>query len=173
MEKFNLLLRNELQKYLDQWKLKGIPTRSGFESTAKELIALRTKKKIPGLWRHPPLFMTATIDDGWGHGLSLIHQYAEVIGLRIKHLGLLQSSEKIIVECNTDLPDFLGLTVLQFDTEDELIHLTRHLPSTTVVIAGGPVFSKDPEFAERSGIHYVAKNAAHFLTFMLAFTNFS
>jgi methylmalonyl-CoA mutase cobalamin-binding subunit len=117
--------------------------------------------------------MTATIDDGWGHGLSLIHQYAEVIGLRIKHLGLLQSSEKIIVECNTDLPDFLGLTVLQFDTEDELIHLTRHLPSTTVVIAGGPVFSKDPEFAERSGIHYVAKNAAHFLTFMLAFTNFS
>ncbi len=171
MKKSNPLLRNKLQKYLQGWKQKGFPTRDVLESTAKELIAWRKKNKIPGLWDNPPLFMTATLDDGWGHGLSLIHLYAEVLGLHIKHLGLLQTPEKIIIESHAHLPDFLGLTVLQFDTEEELIRITRDLPSKTVVLAGGPVFKGDPELAERAGIHYVVKNAGHFLALMLTFTD--
>lgn len=170
MKKSGPFLRNELKKYLDQWKQTGIPSRSGLESAARELIAWRAKNKIPGLWNNPPLFITATIDDGWGHGLSLIHLYGEIIGLRIKHLGLLQAPEKIINECNADLPGFLGLTVLQFDTEDEIIRITRNLPAKTIVVAGGPVFTGDTELAKRSGIHYVAKNAAQFLELMLGFT---
>jgi hypothetical protein len=66
-------------------------------------------------------------------------------------------------------PDFLGMTVLQFDTEDDLILITGNLPSKTRVIAGGPVFSADPELAGRTGVHFVAKNAADFISFMLKF----
>ena len=172
MKDSGLALREELERILEMWSKTGVPTRSGFESAAKELIAWREENDIPGLWADSPLFMTATLDDGWGHGLSLIHLYAEVVGLQIEQIGLLQSAEKIVSECHATPPDILGLTVLQFDTEDDLIRVTDSLPLKTIVIAGGPVFAADPDFAQRSGIHYVARNAAHFLKLMLKIKTF-
>ena len=111
--------------------------------------------------------VTATLDDGLGQGLAVIEKYAAIIGMRLISLGLLQTPEAIIAVCHRDQPDYLGITVLQFDSEDDLITIAEKLPPITRIVAGGPVFSADPEFAERTGTHYAAKNVAYFLRFML------
>lgn len=169
MDNKNLVFKKRLRDLLAEWAETGKPTRTGFQTEAEKLIQWRNKDAIPGLWEVPPLLVTATIDDGWGHGLQLIHLWAEAIGLKVQPLGLLVKAEQIIRECNRLAPDFLGITVLQFDSEDDLRLITRNLPSKTRVIAGGPVFSPDPELAQRAGIHFVAGNAAEFVDFMLKF----
>lgn len=169
MENKNQVLRDRLINLLSDWETSGRPTRTGFQSAAEEIIRWKKKNHISGLWEIPPLFVTATIDDGWGHGLQLIHLWAKVVGLKVQALGLLVKPEEIIRKCLRLNPDFLGMTVLQFDTEDDLILITRNLPSKTRVIVGGPVFSADPELAGRTGVHFVAKNAADFISFMLKF----
>jgi methylmalonyl-CoA mutase cobalamin-binding subunit len=165
----NQVLRDRLIDLLSDWEISGRPTRTGFKSAAEEIIRWKKKNHISGLWEIPPLFVTATIDDGWGHGLQLIHLWAKVVGLKVQALGLLVKPEEIIRKCLRLNPDFLGMTVLQFDTEDDLILITRNLPSKTRVIVGGPIFSADPELAGRTGVHFVAKNAADFISFMLKF----
>ncbi len=80
---------------------------------------------------------------------------------------MLQTPEKIVSECQKHLPDFLGLTILQLDTDTLVEEISAQLPSETRIVAGGPVFRFDPEFAERTGIHMVAKNAISFLEFLL------
>jgi len=47
--------------------------------------------------------------------------------------------------------------------------ISKNLPSKTNIIAGGPVFTADPGFARRTGIHFVAKNVAYFIRFLLQF----
>lgn len=114
--------------------------------------------------------ITATLDDGLGQGLSVIESYATAIGMRLFPLGLMQPPEVIIEACHQHLPDFLGMTILQFDTEEDLQAISTRLPHHTRIVAGGPVFASDPEFAERTGTHFAAKNVAEFLSFMLAST---
>jgi hypothetical protein len=169
VENKNYSLRDKLIHLLSEWKKNGIPTRTGFQSAAEEIIQWKKKNHISGLWEIPPLFVTATIDDGWGHGLQIIHLWAKAVGLKVQPMGLLLPPAEIIRKCLKLHPDFLGMTVLQFDTEDDLILITKNLPSKTQVIAGGPVFSADHELAGRAGVHFVAKNAAEFLSYMLKF----
>jgi methylmalonyl-CoA mutase cobalamin-binding subunit len=107
------------------------------------------------------------LDDGLGQGLAVIEKYATTIGIRLVSLGLLQTPETIVAACHRDQPDYLGMTVLQFDSEDDLTFIAGNLPPKTRIVAGGPVFSADPEFAERTGTHYAAKHVAYFLRFML------
>jgi methanogenic corrinoid protein MtbC1 len=121
------------------------------------------------LWNIPLLMITATLDDGLGHGLEVIRIFSEVAGLEILDLGLLVTSEKVITSCNRNKPDLLGLTVLQFDSEEDILMISRNLPSKTKIIAGGPVFIADQEFARRTGIHFAAKNVAYFIDFLLQF----
>jgi methanogenic corrinoid protein MtbC1 len=111
--------------------------------------------------------VTATLDDGLGQGLKIIETFAEAIGMRLVSLGLLQSAATIVNACRDEKPDFLGLTVLQFDTEEALTAIAGQLPKNTRIVAGGPAFSGDPDFAERTGTHYAARNVAAFLRFML------
>jgi hypothetical protein len=59
------------------------------------------------------------------------------------------------------------LTVLQFDSEDDLAAIAKQLPGNTRLVAGGPVFAGDRDFAGRTGTHYAARNVADFLQFML------
>ena len=164
-----LLLRDRLIGLLSDWQNSGIPTRSGFQKAAEDLVRWRKKNGISGLWETPPLLVTATIDDGWGHGLQLIHLWAKVAGLKVCAMGLLKTPREIISKCRQLDPDLLGMTVLQFDTEDDLIMITRSLPLKTICIVGGPIFAADPHLAERAGIHMVAGNAAEFLSFLLKF----
>ena len=113
--------------------------------------------------------MTATLDDGLGHGLEIIRMFSEIAGLEIINLGLLLTPEEIITACKKTPPDLLGFTVLQFDSEENILMISRNLPSKTKIIAGGPVFTADPEFARRAGIHFTAKNVAYFIRFLLQF----
>ena len=146
-----------------------MPSRSGLEKAAGELREWKVKTGASGLWNNPPLMITATLDDGLGQGLGVIRMFSETAGLEIIDLGLLVAPEKIIAACKKNNPDLLGLTVLQFDSEEDILLISKNLPSKTKIIAGGPVFTADPEFARRTGIHFTAKNVAHFIRFLLQF----
>ena len=153
---------------LVHWKKTGFPSRSGLVSEANELMEWKKKNNIKGIWEEPPLMVTATLDDTFGHGLQVINLYAEVTGIRINPIGLLQTSKQIVKTCCEVEADFLGLTVLQFDTEEALAEICRNLPPKTKVVVGGPIFKADPCLARRAGVHYVAKNVASFIEYILA-----
>jgi len=159
--------QHTVRRLAEQWMSDGLPSREGLDEAAQTLVQLRQKSSLPGIWHSPPTLATATLDDGLGQGLAVIEAFATAIGMRIIHLGLMQTAEKIIEDCHRHKPDFLGLTVLQFDTEEDLLFVAEKLPRQTQIVAGGPVFTGDPDFAERTGTHYAAKNVADFLLLML------
>ncbi len=134
----------------------------------RELLEWRQNNQIAGLWQPPPLMLTVTTDDGWGHGLEVIELCARLAGVRIERIGLLQKPQAIVDCCRRLRPLLLGLTVLQFDSEADLKHIAENLPASTQIIAGGAPFQIDPEFAERAGVRHVARNAADFLHFLLS-----
>ena len=151
------------------WQSNGLPSRSGLEKATGDFREWKLKTGCLGLWDIPLLMITATLDDGLGHGLEVIRMFSEVAGLDILDLGLLVMPEKIITACRTNKPELLGLTVLQFDSEEDILMISRNLPSKTKIIAGGPVFTADHGFARRTGIHFTAKNVACFIDFLLQF----
>jgi methylmalonyl-CoA mutase cobalamin-binding subunit len=159
--------RKAVDKLAGQWLTTGLPSRQGLYETAEALTQLRVKLNVQGIWRQPPSMVTATLDDGLGQGLAVIEKYAEAIGMRLISLGLMQSPAVIIDACRRYQPDFLGLTVLQFDSEAELRVICQELPSKTRIVAGGPVYAGGSDFAKRTGTHYAAKNVADFLRIML------
>jgi methanogenic corrinoid protein MtbC1 len=139
------------------------------EQAAGDLCEWKKKTGASGLWKNPPMMITATLDDGLGQGLEIIRLFSETAGIKIIDLGLLVTPEKIITVCKNNNPDLLGVTVLQFDSEEDILMISRSLPPKTKIIAGGPVFTADPEFARRTGIHFTAKNVAYFIRFLLQF----
>ncbi|MFH0726324.1 MAG: cobalamin B12-binding domain-containing protein [Pseudomonadota bacterium] len=160
-------LIERIDEILNTWTKTGVPARASLHEIADGIIGWRNAEGIPGLWKTPPLMVGATLDDGWGHGIQLILKFAEAMGVNTKLIGLLQSWEKIVAACRECQPDFLGLTVLQLDTEDDLMELRHHLPEKIKIIAGGPVFQIDSELAERVGIDFVAKDARAFMHLLL------
>jgi methylmalonyl-CoA mutase cobalamin-binding subunit len=167
LEDLPKVLRLRIEKILRTWKETGVPARATLHEIADGIITWRKALGIAGLWERPPLMLGATLDDGWGHGIQIILKFAEAMGLRVKLIGLLQSREKIAAACREVQPDFLGLTVLQLDTEDDLVELRRLIPENIKIIAGGPAFKIDPELAERAGIDFVAKDAGAFVRLLL------
>lgn len=158
--------RIQLQCLSEQWGKNGLPSAQNLDRVAHQLEADKKKYRIQGIWRQKPMMVTATIDDGLGQGLNIIHRYAAVLGLKVHPLGLMQPPEKIITACRRYRPRFLGMTVLQLDSDDDLARISRQLPPETVLIAGGPVFKFDTDMAARCGIHFVAADVAHFIDFM-------
>ena len=158
---------NAVDRLAKRWLAEGLPSRQRLDETASELERLREHLGVRGIWQHPPFMVTATLDDGMGQGLAIIEKFAALIGIRLISLGLMQSPEAIIDACRRHQPDYLGLTILQFDTEEDLTSISKNLPWKTRIVAGGPVFAGDPDFAGRTGTHYAAKNVADFLRFML------
>ena len=136
---------------------------------AGELDAWRRQSAWGGLWPQSPLMVTATLDDGWGHGLDIIEALATSVGVAVHSLGVLQSPATIVQACRDRQPDLLGLTVLQFDSEDALIQITGSLPPVTTLIAGGAAYRYDPDFAERTGTPAVARDGRAFLQFLLGY----
>jgi methylmalonyl-CoA mutase cobalamin-binding subunit len=162
-------LRQRILRQLGDWQADGRPSREGYLRAAEQLTDWKRAVGIDGLWSPAPRMVTATLDDMLGHGLDLIHRLARLVGLRLHPLGLLQTPETIVKACRRLRPDLLGLTVLQFDSEDNLTAIHRRLPVTTRLIAGGPVFRADPQLAHRAGVDAVIPDAAAFLRFMLDF----
>ncbi|MGA6926619.1 MAG: hypothetical protein WBY88_13100 [Desulfosarcina sp.] len=160
-------LREAVNRLTDDWLTGGPPSRQTLDQAAKEIVRLRARLNVNGVWQDPPSMLTATLDDAIGQGLEVIEMFAAAIGMRLTRLGLMQSPAAVIDACRRHHPDYLGLTILQFDTEDDLLFIAGRLPDHTRIVAGGPVFAGDPEFAGRTGIHYAAKNVADFLRFML------
>ena len=132
-----------------------------------ELDRLREKLKVCGIWENAPSMLTATLDDGLGQGLAIIERFASAIGIRLISLGVMQSPAVIVEACRQHRPEYLGLTILQFDSEDNLAYIASAIPGKTRIVAGGPVFIGDPGFAGRTGTHHAAKNVASFLRIML------
>lgn len=160
--------RHRIASIVEQWKVSGNVGRSLYEETLKELIKWKTEAGLIGLWDIEPLMLSATLDDAWGHGVSIINRFAEAVGIRVIDLGLCVPAEKIIGACKKYQPDLLGLTVLQFDSEDDLILIRQGLPVKTRVIAGGPVFKADDDLAQRTGVYAIA-HAGKFLEFVLSY----
>ena len=161
------ILRTRLEEMVTGLQSGGKPSRDALSAAAEELRRWKKANRVAGLWPDPPLMVTATIDDAMGHGLDLIHRYAGLAGLRIQALGLLQTAESVAAACRELDPALLGLTVLQFDSEDDLALITRNIPAAVRVVAGGPVFKADSDFARRTGVHRVASDAADFLKYVL------
>lgn len=162
-------LWEKLDALSKKWQSTGLPSRSGLEKAAGDLHKWKVITGVSGLWDKPPLMLSATLDDGLGHGLEVIRMFSETAGLETIELGLLLTPEKIITSCKNHQPDLLGLTVLQFDSEEDILMISRNLPSKTKIIAGGPVLTADRGFAARAGIHFTAKNAAYFIQYLLQF----
>lgn len=161
------LFRAHVAHHADHWLTTGLPSRQVLDDAAEQIDNMRERLKVNGLWPTQPLMLTATVDDGLGQGLAVIERFADAIGIRLISLGLLQRPEIIIDACRHHRPDYLGLTVLQFDSEDEVSQIAGGLPDNTRIIAGGPVFIGDADFAARTGTHHTARNVAAFLRLML------
>ena len=162
-------MRDDVRDVLQKWRLKGKPTREDYLAGARALESLRRPSPNRGLWPKPPLMVTATLDDGWGHGLDVIEALAAAVGVAVRRLGVLQRPAAILAACREQQADLLGLTVLQFDSDDDLIEVTHGLPPETTLVAGGAAFIYDPEFAARTGTLYVARDGAAFLDFLLRY----
>lgn len=164
------MLRKRLMDIVRDWQRKdrSLPSHNELVTIGKELQGWKAQANISGLWgADRPEMITATIDDGMGQGLRIINLYAEVAGLSVVPLGLLLPAETIIEACRENHPAILGLTVLQFDSEETLTEICCKIPEDVKVVAGGPVFTADPEFARRCGVHVVAKNVAYFLDYLI------
>ncbi len=160
-------LQGKLSQLVQDWQTRGLPSREKLLQTAETLAAWKRQNRISGLWPSPPQMATATLDDGWGQGLELISRYGQITGLALFPLGLLCPPETVIAQCQRIQPALLGLTVLQFDSDEKIARIRQGLPAHTRIVAGGPVFRADPEFAERAGVDVVARDLAAFVAFLL------
>ena len=161
-------LRIKLQGLVDHWHVTGLPGRQTLMDTARDLTEWKQSQGVAGLWADAPVLLTATLDDAWGHGIELIEAYARVLGMRVSSLGLEKSAREIISACKEQQPDYLGMTVLQFDSEDELCEIGHNIPDKTRVIVGGPIFKSDPEIAERTRVHFAARDVTAFIQYFLS-----
>ena len=136
---------------------------------AGEILLDRKKaSSIKGLWQSPPLMVTATLDDAVGQGLAIIHLFSRLAGVNVRPLGLMQTPEKIIDACRQSLPDILGMTLLQFHSEETLVEIIENLPSQTRVIVGGPIFKSFSQAELDTKDYLVLNDIRLFLDFLLA-----
>lgn len=159
--------RSAVSRLAERWLADGLPSHAQLYRAADELDGLRGQLGIEGLWAAAPSMVTATLDDALGQGLAVIERFARTIGVRIHSLGLMPPPDVIIRTCRRYRPTLLGLTVLQFDSEADLSIIAEHLPARTRIVAGGPVFAGDPDFARRTGVHFAAGDVAAFLKYMV------
>ena len=162
--------RDLLDRLSQRWISQGLPSRETIERQANQLADWKVEHEVSGIWFDPPRMITATLDDGMGHGLALIERFAAVMGMQVNPLGLLQKPKTILSACQEMGPDLLGVTVLHPDSDNALAVIGHNLPPATALIAGGPAFDYDPEMAHRCAVNYVAVNLAYFIDFGLKWT---
>ena len=134
----------------------------------RELQAWKKARGLEGIFLRPPTLMTATLDDGIGQGLTAIHCFAELAGLGLVPLGLMQTPETIVTECRRQQPDLLGLTILHYDTEEVLCDdIIPHLPKNIRIIVGGPVFAAMGPKTLAEKPYRVLNNINLFLNYLL------
>lgn len=163
-------LYDKIQALLTSWQETGVPGRDTLHETADELMQWRADNHISGLWENPPRMLGATMDDEWGVGIEVILKYARVLGVETRMAGLRMSWGQIVEACSSFDADYVALTVLWFETEDDLVALREHLPERVKIIAGGPIFQSDPDFQQQAKVDSVAKDVADFILSLLKTT---
>ena len=103
MNNSSSLLREKLASLVQQWQDDGLSSKYAFEFIAPDLIEWKRTNHISGLWETPPTMITATLDDFVGQGIKTIELFAEIAGIEVTSLGVMQSPETIIKECNNIL----------------------------------------------------------------------
>lgn len=134
-------LRAALREFSDTWRQDPTVSWTEMYQTGEKLLAWKKEENISGIWKKKPKMITATLEDGVGQGLKMIHLFSQVAGIEIIPLGLMQKEEAIINACIKQAPDFLGMTILQFDSEERLTHIINHISKETQVVVGGPIFN--------------------------------
>jgi len=159
-----------VRKKLENWEKIGIPPRWTLLGELKELQNLRVSLGLSSAIENPPRFLTATLDDGWGLGLEIIHLACDALGIPYTFTGLMKTPEEIIASCTSDLPDIVGITVIQEDSVEKLLHLRRLLPQNIPIFAGGPGLKdaiKDAiEMSSKEKL-VIVKNVAHFINIIM------
>ncbi|WP_143083095.1 hypothetical protein [Thermodesulforhabdus norvegica] len=154
--------RNEVLGVIRRWELRGLPPRWTLINTLKEL-KKRRDTVVASLFESPPLILTATLDDGWGVGIEVIHAACDVLGIPYVFLGLIVSPEVIIRKCEELRPGVLGLTVLHESSLMDLKSLDQNLPENVLILVGG-MWIDCREFSRR--LKYL-KNVLDFMKFFL------
>lgn len=160
-------LRARVRTLLESWWGRGDLFRPELVAAARELTAWRRSRGIAGMWPEPPLMLTATLDDAWGHGLDLIQLYSAAVGLRVHPLGLRVDAAAILAACAAHRPDIVGLTVLQTGSLVALGRVVRGVPPRTAVWVGGRIFDLDPGLVRESGIDQAVSGVPRFLQLLL------
>lgn len=127
-----------IEEVIHRWSREGIPPRWTLVEDLKKLIQLKKSLDVSSVMPVPFRLITATLDDGWGLGIEIIHHACDVLGIHYIFLGLMKSANEIAQACESENPDAVGVTVLQDDTVEELLLLRRLLPVQTELFAGGP-----------------------------------
>lgn len=160
-------LQTPIRDLIARWRQAGLPGYDALAAEADALYTLREAQATLPLWKIPPRLLTATLDDALGQGLTVIHRFADALGLQLHHLGLTVSADTIITACCAEAPALLGMTVLQFDSEEDLARIRQEIPPQVRMVCGGPLFKADPDLAERCGIDFVASSVGSFLEYLL------
>jgi methylmalonyl-CoA mutase cobalamin-binding subunit len=162
--------KRQFKKYLYQWLEQSSTHHNSREfliNSKKAIEQFMIVNAMDGLWTKSPVLLTATLDDALGQGLDIIESFSIILGITIKRIGLMREPETIISICQKEEPDYLGMTVLQFDSENELQRISKEIPEKTCFIAGGPLFQRDANFARKCGIHETFKNVGEYIFFVL------
>ena len=162
-----LKLHKILDEFVTSWQNDPTISWTHIYTVGEKLLAWKTQQNIVGLWRHPPKMITATMDDAIGQGLKMIHLFSRVAGVEIIPLGLMQSKEAIIEACKNQHSDFLGMTILQFDTEEELNAIIQQIPERMEVLVGGPIFKVIPENELLNKKYIPCNSICDYLNFLL------
>ena len=163
----NASIESTVRNQISRWRQGGLPGYDTLVAEAHALAALGQAPDTRPLWKAPPLLLTATLDDALGQGLAVIHRFTDAVGLRRHHLGLAISADAIIAACHAETPALLGMTVLQFDSEEDLSRIRREIPPQVRMVCGGPLFRADPDLAARCGIDVVAGHVGSFLEYLI------
>lgn len=164
------LLKYKLSGILDEWQDCDFPSRYEIESSARELLEWKKANGIASFWDERVTMLTATLDDALGQGIKTIEMFAEVAGIEVISLGILQSPETIIDSCTKLRPSLLGLTVLRTYAYDDLLLIGKSIPTTVKFIAGGgPFLQTETELVRQARIDFVARDVTSFLDFLLTF----
>ncbi len=160
-------LRKVLTEFSDTWQQDPAVSWSEIYQIGEKLLEWKTKKQIVSIWDRQPTMVTATLEDGIGQGLKMIHLYSRIAGIKIIPLGLMQPEKAIIDACIKQKPDFLGMTILQFYSEESLDDIINQIPKETQVVVGGPVFKflNDEELAQKN--YTVLNSISAYLDFLL------
>lgn len=144
--------RTRVEELLSSWKSRGAPPRAETRQSLQELRESLDRSGLLSLWREPPCVITATLDDGWGHGIATVEMAAEALGARIFRLGLLAEPERIVDSCLQHRCRYLALTVLHSDSTLALLWIRHQLPDDIAIVAGGPGVGDESELSPESGI---------------------